>query len=69
MIRKNYLFVCLVVLVVLVLVMVLIVDVVDLILSTTTFTAQHILNYGTSGDGGSSDIGWVVMLVVVIVRY
>ena len=26
--------------------------------------AVHILNYGNSGECGSSDIGWVVMLVV-----
>ena len=36
---------------------------------TTIFTTQHTLNYGTFGNGGGSDIGWVVMVVVGMVRY
>ena len=36
---------------------------------TNTFTTQHTLNYGTSDDGCGSDICWVLMMVVVMVRY
>ena len=35
-----------------------------------TFTTQHTLNYGTSGYGGNSGIGLVVIvMVVVMVKY
>ena len=36
---------------------------------TTSFTTHHTFNYGTSDDGGISDIGLVVMVVGVMVRY
>ena len=36
---------------------------------TTIFTTHHTPNYGTSDDGGISDIGWVVTVVEVMVRY
>ena len=39
------------------------------LLLLTTSIPHHTLNYGTSDDGDISDIGWLVMVVVVMVRY
>ena len=36
---------------------------------TTSFKTQHTHNYGTSNDAGGNDIGWVVLLMVAMVRY
>ena len=36
---------------------------------TTTFKTQHTHKYGTSIDAVGSDMGWVGMLVVAMVRY
>ena len=36
---------------------------------TNTFKTQHTHKYGTSNDAVGSDMGWVGMLVVAMVRY
>ena len=35
---------------------------------TTIVTTQHMLNYGTFGNGVGSDIAWDVMVVAVMVK-